>query len=627
MRLPKFFQRMAALNPYSGSVTFNPYVATMRTDYENLFAYVNKVVTEILSHEVYAVDKQGRRAGFNLIDKLRFPNGFESSDDFLSKTLSAFLTNPEVDILVTHYEMVDGQAVEVLGAGSGITPDNVARIIALPKDCSAYVVDGHRMYSFPWFDSTATVDERSVMQLRYAISTDDMDTGVSPGSASHVMSSLQDQTNLYELAFFKNGATPSGQYDIYAPTREQADSIRMSIERDQRGASNSHGVIYNLHIQSNVTGLQGAHAEYTQLGVNNTDLALTDLRQMTDRGIGRNMAVPDIMLGDASTTTYQNQQTARKAFNDVLNNVARRYLSSLQFQWSRVTGCYYPQTLTIDSFDSENTDELKVEADTLAVRAGVFEKLINLGVDSNRAAVAAGLEEWRGLGANKSEKSAVESITADTAMANAAVSVEHPSLQRQIQDVFTRLSDSDRSDDAQAIRDLQSLMARLCAHAGKQVAVQLAEQVKSLNLRSDWEQDSESLLAIETAAHLTVESFRNDDKSDAEMGAAIIAAALFAGKQGSHIGQRSASKYTQAQLDAMPPKPVMYHVVGTWHCNGVNPCEFCLAMEGKEVSDENLPATITAKNGDVLVTNPQYIEAISAHPHCQCTETYKLVRV
>jgi phage portal protein BeeE len=86
-----------------------------------------------------------------------------------------------------------------------------------------------------------------------------------------------------------------------------------------------------------------------------------------------------------------------------------------------------------------------------------------------------------------------------------------------------------------------------------------------------------------------------------------------------------------ASVDAMEQiqAETGYKIRKVWNTSGANPCEFCLALDGKTVGVEDafipLGGTVEGVDGGTLVNNFTEVESANAHPNCHCYVSYEIV--
>lgn len=650
-----------------GGLSYSMKSRTIRSDYENAFAPVSAIVDEVIKRNVHLASPNNPdndiTASQPIWGAFMRPNSAMGWIDFLGILISGFMALPELSILLWH---TDGNKAVAGCPEGGFKLNNIFGFTVLPRGSRYDDGTGEEKWRITTRKyGIQTFGADSVVTLKYSMLPDDGRTGVSPGSSSSQEAAIRDALNQYERGFFTNGAKPSIIVTIHARTDKEYEAIQRSYETNYRGAGKQGGVLYQKVIDNPVAGSTQPSIEITPVGAVNDSLAINDIVSFTSQTINANYGVSPIIFGDASTTTYQNQQIVDRKFMARVQSVLVRLFSGLERELERVTKAPLPFRFAWDSTDIELTEELKVKAQTRVSNASALKQLIDMGADSDKAIEALGLgEEWLGLGlVSPTTMPAPTDPAANKAPeANATTGRRKRVAERQVElvnrvrdqllDIAQHRLDYATGKVAAALMPsemdyaeaLLATLQELADAGGVTTARQLAQEIKDYKVGTSYEMSTEAFALIKSRANEVIVTYSNlldseiaklrtDDPEgwtkafEASVAAGVIGARIDAvtineTKNAFQAGQLDNAVNIQNQYREQYPD-ANARIIKTWHATGANPCEFCEKMEGVEagIQDTFVPDGLIHAGEHTLVLDTDYSDGTlpDAHVNCQCT--------
>ena len=644
------------VNNATSMMLYNTQMRTITSDYANDFAQVDALVTEAFNRDIYPVDERGHRIrGIkpHVWDVLCNPNTNFGFKDFLGNAMRGYISNPTVEILMWHNAANPTPGYTTLSDLCGMT--------YLPEG-SRYNVLNKKLYRVADMNGEMKiVTPDDVASLSYSIDPLTM-TSVSPGSASHQMAQILDSMAMQLRAYFNNGATPQLLITIHAPTTEEFTTIKQSFENANRGPANSYGTVYQHVIDNGINGNGTPRIEVEVVGSAGENMAIKDITDFAQTQINANLGVSPMIYGDSDATAYANQTVINDKFNRRVIARLDSFLSNLTFELNRITGGI-GFSFGYDYEETEFADKELMQAQTMQAKSTVFAQMINLGVSSDRAALACGMSEWTGLMAHPPVAATPASSPSPSANAvplvespkpktgsTATVRERQPDPHEQIRRILTSMAkahlsrktsndlpDEDQKYESQLLAELQ----QIADNGGVTVARQLAQQIKGQTISTGYEISGAPLQALMQRAENVISSYSDylddqmdsDDMSQSDIESSI-ATGLIAGRIASIVtgegkyafqaGQQDNASNIQSQVadQGITIKKI-------WTTTSGSPCEFCEAMNGKEAGvSEAFVGTglIQGSDGGTLALDPDYDDGTTpdAHPNCQCVFSWSV---
>lgn len=656
---------------------------TLRSDYDNAFAQITSISDEVIKRNIHLGDyndpEKDVSGSYAIWNAMLRPNDRMGFLQFVDVLIAGFLAKEELSLLVYHAAK-DGTAVAGAPQKSETEKlfdlESIAGFVIVPNNCKSQDADGNDEWEIDLGRDNGGSQKFSradIMTIQYSFSPENGVSGVSPGSASSQEAAIQDRVNQYQRAFFDNGATPSIIVTIYARTHDEATAIQQAYERNNRGADKAQGVVYQTVIDSPIQGASEPHIEITTVGTPNSDLALKDIVEFTERKITSNYSVSPIMHGDATSTTYQNQNLAKSSFMETVQSTLVRLFSSFENELARICQLeQLPFTFVWDDVEIDITEEQKLKAEINLTNVRSFVELQQSGATPEQAALALGLpDEWKAI-----EVAVVE--TPD-------VAPDPPTLNEQIIKLQPlTLSEGCSCPEHNALPERVSETEQSAQKKILKLLEQLAKSVfDGLKTNATTTEINEQIIdeltsVMQTGADkASIGSFDDMDKVLADFGGLSQQSVLRLEKRAKKIvtnyvdfvtekisgladddpakkvftdfykkhgqsratliaQQETKNAYQNGELDLaenverwLKKNQPQSYIVKTWQTTSDNPCPFCKKMDGVEagIRDSFVPGGLIESDDVTLALDPSYSDGTipDAHANCQCVFKFKLI--
>ena len=304
-------------------------------DYENAYPSITKITNKFMMIRPYAVDGEGEKitTPTAVINALYHPNILNSSVEFREALALMYLVHAKTHILVWRKE---GATVV---AGGDITPTNIAGF-SFMEGVTSITVGGKTTFTISSENGSKTYTDKEVITLRglnpYKINTG----GFSATQAACKWTTVDDYIAEYQKGFFENGAVPSGQFRIVAPTTQEFnDSVDKMIAKHQ-GASNNGGVDYvHVPIDPATNKTVQPQVEWLPYSVSNRELSLKDLFEQANKKIDSTYGVPASIRGVGENNNYATARTDQQNFmENVVDPLALKIWTGFTHELNRITG-------------------------------------------------------------------------------------------------------------------------------------------------------------------------------------------------------------------------------------------------------------------------------------------------
>ena len=615
-----------------------------------------------------------------IVDAVRHPNDLMSGDKMLAFMFGSYLVEPYSDFLMWHWGVDDdGNMMAIPGRPASDQPDNFAGFTVLPSDMRHTDATGTYWLLKGSNHDEWRIDEDDAFTLSYQYLTEDGFTGISPASSVAQEGKIRDGLAQQQLANLLNGGRPDLIVKITASTARRAQELRDEYETKNRGAVNQGGIVYDLNISDPLTGSNVEAVEVTPVGFDNRSMAVEVIDNYTKNGINASMGVSPIMFGDATTTSYQNQQIVERNFAKTLNAYMDSFLNDLLFTLQSKFSTPLNFDFAYDDAEVEISDDEKVRAETKYITAQSVQIYANLGVPAAQITELVGIKLDKPLvvspAAAISQRYAVASPQAQPA--NTTINNNFPASEGSEEMLIENKKKDDggdslekahkgamkrRPDDYNALRDdlekiakvfikrasrknkalslddqkyINIVLVRLQEAAesgGDVVARQLASQIKDRIVLRNYEISQNTYNLLAARANVIVSSL-DDFVSKQAMNSGIVDSGKlsYALSQSLKSGEISVNldlaakqgqKYAfdNGQIDNAVQIEQAYDItLIKTVVNGSNPCEFCAAMNGSEAGakDVLVNADPTSTLGTVV---GEYTDGTTPdfHANCQC---------
>ena len=638
-----------------------------RSSYDNGFAPISAISDEILKRNIHLGDVNNPET--DVTSRYPFwgamvrPNDRMGFMQFLDLLVAGFLSLEELSLLV--WRNVDGEAVAGCDELFGL--DEIIGFTVLSNDTKGQDVDGNELWQVNARGAgTQKYYRKDVLTLKYSLLPDDGVSGVSPGSASAQEAAIRDRLNQQQRALFDNGATPSIIVTIHARSHEEYQTIQQAYERNNRGASKQGGVVYQSVIDNQMlAGMGEPKIVITPVGTANHQLAIKEIVEFTQTTITSNYGVSPIIYGDATTTTFQNQELANSKFMERVQSILVRLWGGFENELYRLTGEILPFTFVWDDVEFDLTEEQKIKAQTNTETVKAFLALTQSGVEPSKAIKVLGLsEDWDGITITIPETAPllnrVEPIVPLALESGCTCEnkvdrhfKEAPSAQKKILKLLKELTktiyDSKVKNattsqiDQQIIDELIAVMGE-----GSTAGLSIGDNIDGIEkLLADFGGlSAESVRRLEKRAKMVLSNYKTFvadklaslDKDDPVRLAFDKFYETHAQSRSSLISQQeSKNAYQNGQLDStdnidrwLKKNQPQSYIVKIWKTTSAKPCPFCKAMDGTQagIKDSFVPGGLIDGTDDTtLVLDDTYSDGSipDAHANCLCKFEFKLV--
>lgn len=340
--------------------------------YENVYASVRPIVNYFTDLEPYAQDINGNKIESSSVDAIYRPNDKFDFTSFMDAVAVGVLTGSEVNILVWRKE---GRKVF---PGGKLTKDNIGGYTFITKWTTD--VYGRRVYERTTENGIETFTDKEVITLVHSRNPHNLSKGYSPAHAARRWTNIDDLMADYQSGHFNNNAVGSGMFLISAPTDVEFEDIKRGLKKHHQGAGKNNGVIYSHAPTDPNTGKQEqATITWVPFNVSNKDLELGTLFDNTNKKIDSSFAVPAVMRGVDSNSTYANAAVSKREFMEgVIRPFAKKIYSQWTHELNRITGGI-EAVIKVDVEIPELADEKKVQEETLAIRDNRVRMYLELG--------------------------------------------------------------------------------------------------------------------------------------------------------------------------------------------------------------------------------------------------------
>lgn len=348
---------------YAGQVSgFSTYGVYKSRSYDNVFPNISKIADAFMVIRPYAVDDNGKPVReARAVDKLYHPNQQMSSVDFREALAVMSLVHRKVYLLAWRKE-----GKQVLPGGN-ITPDNIAGYTFL-EGVSEIKAGSEKYYVF----GSTRYDKHEIIEIYAGVDPYDLSRGYSPTVAAHQWTTLEDYIAAYESGFFENGAIPSGQFIITAPTVAEFNDQVDKMQEKHRGAGKNNNIAYVHRPTDNSGKPLDAQIEWIPFAQTNKQLPLKDLFDQVNKKLDAAYGVPDEIKGYLQNSNYASVSVAEKVFIAyVVKPFALKIWTRFTHELNRITGGL-GYSITFDLDVPGLADEDKVKTETKKVESEII---------------------------------------------------------------------------------------------------------------------------------------------------------------------------------------------------------------------------------------------------------------
>lgn len=352
----------------------------MNDQYENGYSSIRAIANRFMVLRPSGVDDNGKTVepSPNVINVLSRPNSDMSGVDFRDALAVMTMVHDKVYILV-HQTF----GTETRPAEESVTEKNVAGFTFLENVVEENVGLGLQ-YRVSVIGANGLVEPRIFFPHQVIVMHDINPTnllgGYSPSRAAKRWTRIDDYIADYEAGFFENGAVPSGQFLITAPTTKEFDDIVDNLQAKHQGAGKNNNVVYTYQPIDPETG-KAAQASITWVPFNtsNKDLALKDLFEQANKKIDSVYGVSAFIRAIDEAPNYATAQVIERNFvENTIRPFAIKKWGRFQHELNRITGGL-GYGITFKLITPHIAEEEKLRAETKNISAQALKVLTDQG--------------------------------------------------------------------------------------------------------------------------------------------------------------------------------------------------------------------------------------------------------
>jgi len=340
-------------------------------DYENGYSSIRAIADRFMTIRPYAVDEKNEALDPtpNVINVLSRPNTDMSPVDFRDAFAVMTMVWDKTYILV--WQKQGNQPP--IPAKEGITEEQIAGFTFLEGVQEENVGNGLQ-YKVNVRTAAGLIEPRIYYPHQVAVIRDtnprNLIGGYSPTRAAKRWTRIEDYIADYQAGFFENGAVPSGQFIITAPTVKEYNDIVDGLTDKHKGAKQNNNVVYTYQPLDKETG-KPSQASITWIPFNtaNKDMALKDIFEQSSKKID---SVYRVSAFIRAMDEAPNRATAQVIERNFVENTVRPFAikkwARLQHELNRITGGLgYAIKFTLDTPNIAEEQKLIAETDTLNI--------------------------------------------------------------------------------------------------------------------------------------------------------------------------------------------------------------------------------------------------------------------
>lgn len=376
--------------------TMQPLLRTLRhyqnDNYENGYSSIRAIANRFFVIKPHAIDDNGKpyEKAPNVLNVLARPNKEMSGVDFRDALAVMTLVHSKVHVLVW-----EKHGRDVRPATENLREDRIAGFTFL-EDVVESVWEGKIRYQVNWGNEPRYFYEHQVMTF-YDINPNHLSGGYSPSKAARRWTRIDDYIADYQTGFFENGAIPSGQFIITAPTAQEYKDIKKNMERKHRGAGKNNNVLYTYQPIDPVTNKPGqATITWVPFNVTNKDMSLQEIFDQSNKKIDSVYGVSAFIRAIDEAPNFATAQVIERNFvENTVRPFAIKKWSRFQHELNRITGGLgYGITFELET--PHIAEEEESIARTNSITASTIMLLENMGYSLDSIADAMDLSpRWK----------------------------------------------------------------------------------------------------------------------------------------------------------------------------------------------------------------------------------------
>lgn len=300
--------------------------------YENGYSSIRAIADRFLTIRPYAIDENGEKVKDtpNVVNCLSRPNIQMSGLDFRDALAVMTMVHDKTFVLVW-----ERKGRDVIPATENVREETVAGFTFL-EGVQEQITDGKLTYRV---GSDKVYYPYQVISL-YDVNPGNLMRGYSPSKAARRWTRIDDYISDYQAGFFENGAIPSGQFIVTAPTITEYNDIVDKMQEKHRGARKNNNVMYSFAPLDKNTGKPTqATITWVPFNVTNKDMSLKDLFTQANQKIDSVYRVSAFIRAIDEAPNFATAQIIERNFvENTVRPFAIKKWARFQHELNRIVG-------------------------------------------------------------------------------------------------------------------------------------------------------------------------------------------------------------------------------------------------------------------------------------------------
>lgn len=340
--------------------------------YENGYSSIRAIADRFMVIRPYAIgkDNQPLQPTPNVIDVISRPNSDMSPVDFRDAFAVMTMVHRKTYILVWQK---NGNLPPV-PAEKKVSDENIAGFTFLENVVEEDIGNGLQ-YRVNVRTAGGTIEPRIYYPYQVITIFDTNPTnllgGYAPADAAKRWTRIDDYIADYQAGFFQNGAVPSGQFIITAPTVKEYDDIVDGLQEKHRGATKNNNVVYTYQPLDNETGKPSqASITWIPFNTSNKDMALKDIFEQANKKIDSVYRVAAFIRAIDEAPNFATAQVIERNFvENTVRPFAIKKWARFTHELNRITGGLgYVIGFKLDTPHIAEEAKLLAETDEVSIR-------------------------------------------------------------------------------------------------------------------------------------------------------------------------------------------------------------------------------------------------------------------